>query len=43
MFERAKFYSLHDLGNTMELRRVQKVLDAYNPGVSYENVNDVVV
>lgn len=41
MFERAKFYSLHDLGNTIELRRVQKVLDAYNPGLSYDNVNDV--
>jgi len=41
MFERAKFYSLHDLGNTMELHRVQKVLDAYNPGLSYDNVNDV--
>ena len=41
MFERAKFYSLHDLGNTMELRRVQDVLDAYKPGLSYDNVNDV--
>lgn len=41
MFERAKIYSLHDLGNTMELRRVQKVLDGYNPELSYDNVNDV--
>jgi hypothetical protein len=41
MFERVKFHSLHDLGNTMKLLRVQKVLDAYNPGLNYDNVNDV--
>ena len=41
MFERAKFYSRQDLGNTMELQRVGIVLDAYKPGLSYNDANDV--
>ena len=41
MFGRAKFYSRQDLGNTMELQRVEKVLDAYKPGLSYNDANDV--
>lgn len=41
MFERAKFYSCQDLGNIMELQRVEKVLDAYKPELSYSDANDV--
>lgn len=39
--ERAKFYSKIDLSNGMHLMRAEKVLDNYQEGRDYENVNDV--
>ena len=39
--ERAKFYSRTDLSNGMHLIRAERVLDNYQEGQDYENVNDV--
>lgn len=39
--ERAKFYSKTDLSNGMHLMRAEKVLNNYQEGLDYENVNDV--
>lgn len=41
MFERAKFYSVNDLGNTMHLIRAKEVLDSYVVGKVYSDVNDI--
>lgn len=42
MFERAKFYSIDDLGNTMELSRAEEVLEAYIEDKELEDINDVI-
>ena len=42
MFERAKFYSIDDLGNTMELTRAEEVLEAYIEDKELEDINDVI-
>lgn len=42
MFERAKFYSVDDLGNTMELTRAEEVLEAYIEDKELEDINDVI-
>lgn len=39
--ERAKFYSRTDLSNGIHLIRAERVLDNYQEGQDYENVNDV--
>lgn len=41
MFERAKFYSVDDLGNSMGLLRAEKVLESYIAGTEYSDVNDI--
>ena len=42
MFERAKFYSIDDLGNNLELTRAEKILEAYDEGKEYEDINDII-
>lgn len=42
MFERVKFYSIDDLGNTMELTRAEEVLEAYIEDKELEDINDVI-
>lgn len=39
--ERTKFYSKDDLGNGIQLLRVQKVMDDYNPDAELKDINDV--
>lgn len=40
-FDRAKFYSVNDLGNSLQLTRAQEVLDTYTSGCIYNDVNDI--
>lgn len=40
-FERAKFYSVNDLGNSLQLTRAQEVLDTHAIGSIYTDVNDI--
>lgn len=42
MFERAKFYSIDDLGNNLELTRAEEILDAYDEGKEFEDINDII-
>ena len=35
MFERAKFYSIDDLGNNLELTRAEEILEAYDEGKEF--------
>lgn len=42
MFERAKFYSIDDLGNNFELTRAEEVLEAYDEDKELEDINDVI-
>lgn len=39
--ERVKYYSKNDLGNGLQLLQTEKVLDRYQEGQSYSNINDV--
>lgn len=39
--DRAKFYSKEDLGNGLQLRRAQEVLEIYAPGKTYEDINEI--
>lgn len=39
--ERVKYYSKNDLGNGFQLLQTEKVLDRYQEGQSYSNINDV--
>ena len=39
--ERAKFYSVEDLGNAMQLSRAQIVLDNYASNNTTYNINDI--
>lgn len=39
--ERAKFYSVEDLANTMQLSRAQIVLDNYVPDITTIGINDI--
>lgn len=41
MIERAKFYSVDDLGNSMELLRAERVLESYEAGIGYSDINDI--
>lgn len=41
VLERAKFYSVNDLGNTLHLTRAKDVLDAHVVGKVYSDVNDI--
>ena len=42
MFERAKFYSIDDLGNNLELTRAEEILEAYDEGKEFEDINDII-
>ena len=42
MFERAKFYSIEDLGNNLELTRAEEILEAYDEGKEFEDINDII-
>lgn len=42
MFERAKFYSIDDLGNNLELTRAEEILEAYDEGKDFEDINDII-
>ena len=42
MFERAKFYSIDDFGNRMELTRAEEVLEAYDEGKDFKNISDII-
>lgn len=41
MLERAKFYSVGDLGNSMQLLRAEKVLENYKAGIEYSDINEI--
>lgn len=42
MFERAKFYSIDNLGNNLELTRAEEILEAYDEGKEIEDINDII-
>lgn len=42
MFERAKFYSIDNLGNNLELTRAEEILEAYDEGKEFEDINDII-
>lgn len=42
MFERAKFYSIDDIGNNLELTRAEEILEAYDEGKEFEDINDII-
>lgn len=39
--ERVNYYSKNDLGSGLQLLQTEKVLDRYQEGQSYSNINDV--
>lgn len=42
MFERAKFYSVDDLSNSIGLLRAEQVLERYIPRNEYSDINDII-